>query len=170
MNPTQERWLPVAEFEGMYEVSDMGRVRSLDTEKVDSRGRIRRGRGKVLSPGVRASGYEYVNLKDSPKIRRRYVHQLVLESFVGPRPEDAEACHNNGNPADNRISNLRWDSVSENRLDIGRMGRHNEGSKTHCDNGHEFTPENTILYGPRGNWRRCVACIRSRRANKQHRR
>lgn len=159
---TAEEWRDIPEWEGLYEVSNQGRVRSRDTLKIDSLGRPRKGRGKVLSADIKPNGYVYVNLKDKPRKQRRYVHQLVLEAFVGPRPEGMEACHDNGDRADNRLENLRWDTVSENRLDIKRMGRHNEGNKTHCDNGHEFTPENTLLYGPRGDWRRCIACQKAR--------
>lgn len=160
--PTNEQWRDIPEWEGLYQVSDLGRVRSLDTIKTDSLGRPRPGRGRSLSADTKPNGYVYVNLKDKPRKRRRYVHQLVLEAFVGPRPEGHEACHVNGERGDNRLTNLRWDTISENRLDIGRMGRHNEGSKSHCDNGHEFTDANTLYYGPENRWRRCKACRAAR--------
>jgi hypothetical protein len=51
------------------------------------------------------------------------VHRLVLEAFVGPCPEGMEACHNNGDPADNRLENLRWDTRSANAKDKVRHGR-----------------------------------------------
>lgn len=165
--PTQEQWLPVVGYEGLYEVSDHGMVRSLDTVKVDSLGRTRRGTGKILSHDTKPNKYIYVNLKDKPRNRRAYVHHLVLEAFIGPRPEGHEACHNNGDRTDNRLANLRWDTVSENRLDIARMGRHNEGSKPRCDNGHPFTDENTTYYGPGNRWRRCRSCLATRQRSKR---
>lgn len=167
MKSTQaEQWRDIPTWETRYQVSDQGRVRSKDIRTTDKNGRKWNKTGTIHGTHKKRNGYVYVNLKAAPRKQRRYVHQLVLEAFVGPRPEGAEACHNNGNRADNRLENLRWDTVSENRLDIKRMGRHNEGSKTHCDNGHEFTPENTILYGPNGDWRRCLACVAARRKRK----
>lgn len=47
----------------------------------------------------------------------RAVHLYVLETFVGPRPEGMQACHGDGDPANNRLSNLRWDTCSNNNLD-----------------------------------------------------
>lgn len=158
-----EIWKPVTNWEGYYEVSNHGRVRSLDVDRLDRNGRAWRKKGCIHGEHSKPNGYIYVNLKSAPRKQRRYVHQLVLESFVGPRPAGHEACHENGIRSDNRLENLRWDTVSENRLDIKRMGRHNEGSKTHCDNEHEFTTKNTKLYGPRSDWRRCITCRRERR-------
>lgn len=158
-----EIWKPVVGWEGHYEVSDAGRVRSLDVDRLDKNGRAWRKKGSIHGQHAKPNGYIYVNLKSSPRKKRRYVHQLVLESFVGPRPDGHEACHDNGDRSDNRLENLRWDTISENRLDIGRMGRHNEGSKTHCDNGHEFNSVNTFYYGPENRWRRCLVCVKDRR-------
>lgn len=54
--------------------------------------------------------------------RKYRVHRLVLEAFVGPCPPGMECCHNNGNPADNRLENLRWDTRSANCLDAVQHG------------------------------------------------
>lgn len=91
----------------------------------------------------------------------RYVHQLVLEAFVGPRPEGMEACHWNDVCTDNRLENLRWDTTSANRHDQVRNGRHAYAKRTHCVNGHEFTPENTRL--ERRGRRKCKECRRQYR-------
>ena len=53
---------------------------------------------------------------------QRYVHHLVLEAFVGPRPEGTECCHGNGIRSDNRLCNLRWDTHKENYADAVRHG------------------------------------------------
>jgi hypothetical protein len=58
-----------------------------------------------------------------------YVHHLVLEAFVGPRPPGTEACHNNGDPSDNRLENLRWDTRRANRHDMRRHGTHLAGER-----------------------------------------
>lgn len=61
-----------------------------------------------------SSGYFCVNLYKSPKARRKQIHRLVLETFVGLRPEGMECCHNNGIRTDNRLENLRWDTRKNN--------------------------------------------------------
>lgn len=80
----------------------------------------------------RRDGYSGVQLTDDMGKRRyRPVHQLVLEAFVGPRPVGMEACHNDGNPANNRLDNLRWDTHAANTEDSRRQGRlaYNRGER-----------------------------------------
>lgn len=104
-----------------------------------------------------AWGHLGVKLRKDGIIRSRYVHHLVLEAFVGPRPDGTEACHWNDVPDDNRLVNLRWATKSENRLDCVRNGNDANARKTHCLRGHEFTEENTRPYDGR---RHCRACQR----------
>lgn len=160
---TKERWLPVPGYEGCYEVSDQGRVRSLDRVVRYKDGRQTRTKGQELKPYRLKSGHHTVMLQTTGRIERYLVHRLVLITFVGPCPVGMEACHWNDNPADNRIENLRWASRRENNLDRVRNGIHPMANKTHCKRGHEFTPENTRIErrGTR-NSRRCLACEKER--------
>ena len=160
---TDEKWEDIKGWEDRYQVSTHGRVRSKDIYQIDKLGRPWWKKGTIHGEHKKPNGYIYVNLSRHGRKQRRYVHQLVLETFIGARPSGCEACHSNGVRDDNRLSNLRWDTVSENRLDITRMGRHNQGNKTRCVNGHEFTKENTHFYGPQSRWRRCLACVKDRR-------
>lgn len=114
-----EEWRAVVGFEGKYEVSNLGRVRSVDRvrsyRKRDARGIISRiHRGKMLSPATTASGHQFVVLGRGCG---RLVHRLVLEAFVGAAPDGTECCHNDGEPANNRVNNLRWDTRSANIMD-----------------------------------------------------
>lgn len=72
---------------------------------------------------VSKRGYSRVSLrsKENPK-GRRLIHRLVLEAFVGPCPVGMEACHGDGNPRNNRLSNLRWDTKKANQADRIRHG------------------------------------------------
>jgi hypothetical protein len=114
-----ERWVPVVGYEGLYEVSDLGRVRSLDRVVGD---RQRRIRGVVLKGTPRSlrgtrGGINTrlgVCLCKGGKTRTHFVHALVLAAFVGPRPDGYQACHGPGGPQDNRLSNLRWDTPESN--------------------------------------------------------
>jgi hypothetical protein len=81
-------------------------------------------RKRVAAPNN--GGYLSLVMRTGRSLKRtKTVHQLVLEAFVGPKPEGQEACHENGNRMDNRLCNLRWDTKSSNQLDSIRHGTHN---------------------------------------------
>lgn len=153
-----ERWLPVIGYEGSYEVSDFGRVRSLD--RINSRGHSLTGR--VLSPCPNTSGHLQVPISAGCIQRLFQVHRLVLTAFVGPCPAGMEGCHWNGDPTDNRAANLRWDTQSANTLDSIRHGTHPQAGKTHCLQGHSYSGENLYIR-PKGDGRGCKECRRQYR-------
>lgn len=159
---TIERWLPVVGYEGLYEVSNMGRVRGVDRLEVTKAGYTRQRRGKVRSLKQNRDGYMVVMLSREGKRRTVKVHRLVLEAFVGPCPEGHEACHYNDDPADNRLQNLRWDTRSENLLDQVRNGIHRHSRTTHCPRGHLLEAPNLIPSALKHGHRKCLACNRAR--------
>jgi hypothetical protein len=120
-----ERWRPVVGFEGQYEVSDQGRVRSLARVIVQKASGYRPAclkpiKERILRPGPQKGGHLTVALGRG---NSKLVHVLVLEAFVGPRPEGREGCHGPGGTQDNRLSNLRWDTRSANVLDAVSWGK-----------------------------------------------
>lgn len=134
-----ETWRAVVGLEGKYEVSNLGRVRSLNRKIGDGRRGTRLKRGKMLSQSANVkSGYLYVGLGQNGK---RLVHRLVLESFVGPCPDGMECCHNDGDRTNNRVDNLRWDTRYGNCQDIRAAGTHWQTRKTHCPRGHAYDAE-----------------------------
>jgi hypothetical protein len=143
-----EEWRPACGFEGFYEVSSSGRVRSLPR---------RNTAGRILRPGVTRYGHQHVSLWVNGVGTSRFVHQLVAAAFLGPRPEGLQVRHWDGDGSNNSVGNLRYGTQSENEQDKVRHGRHNHAGKTHCDSGHEFTPDNT--YDNHGN-RGCRECKR----------
>ncbi|AXF51648.1 HNH endonuclease [Mycobacterium phage Constella] len=162
MDFAEERWRDVVGYEGLYEVSTLGRVRSVARTVLASNGSVmpvpERIRTQILDNDGR---YYRLKLHAGGHGRMHRVHRLVLEAFVGPPPEGMVACHNNGDALDNRVENLRWDTQAENNRDIVRHGRHGMASKTHCPQGHEYTAENTCL--TTRNFRRCRQCMRDRK-------
>src|SRR5215510_6636158 len=133
---TSERWLPVVGYEDIYEVSDRGRVRSVDRIIIHPRNRWgnsheARRKGKVLKLArmKRKDGqpsYLYAKLCRDTKADHRtvQVHLLVLEAFVGPRPAGQQCAHNDGDMHNNHLSNLRWTTPKDNHFDKRRHGTH----------------------------------------------
>lgn len=75
------------------------------------------------------SGHIRVTISLNKRLIRRFVHNLVLEAFVGPPPEGMECCHNDGNPSNNSIENLRWDTHISNMADRVTHGTLANGEK-----------------------------------------
>lgn len=132
-NHSPERWRPIPGFEGLYEVSDHGRVRSVDRvhsyDRTCRDGRTvtveRTHKGRLLRPGTVTSGHQLVVLGRG---NSRLVHALVLTAFVGPRPDGHDSCHIDGDPAHNHLTNLRWGTRSENMQDAIRHGTFRGGN------------------------------------------
>lgn len=164
MNATQspEQWLPIPGYEGSYEVSDQGRVRSVDRYVYNYAGSINPTflRGRMRRLRERAGGYLEVRLSVDAVPVKHWVHRLVLEAFVGPRPDGTECCHIDGNASNNHVSNLYWGTKSQNAQDRVRHGNHPQARKTECINGHAFDAENTIVRKTGG--RDCRTCSRDR--------
>lgn len=158
-------WRSVVGYEGLYEVSDQGEVRSLDRWARCGKG----GKGRRWVPGqimtyvhTLNGGHKLIRLSDGRRSRPFLVHHLVLEAFVGPRPEGKEGLHWDDIPANNSLTNLRWGTRSENKYDSVRNGGHNQIKKTQCPRGHEYT---VLPYEP--NRRRCLTCKND--ANRRYR-
>lgn len=124
------RWIP--EFEGLYQVSSLGRVRSVDRKvpckrrgTLAVRGRVLRARGSISNP------YPGVWLC-AGRNRRRFatVHTLAMEAFVGPRPDGQEVRHLDGNPRNNRLDNLAYGTSAENKADAERHGSLAHGERS----------------------------------------
>lgn len=119
---TYETWLPAVGFPG-YEISDQGRVKSLPRRNLQ--GAMRRGR--ILKTDV-LDGYHLVRLARDGVKHARTVHSLVLEAFVGLRPDGFQTRHLNGVRGDNCLENLCWGSIQENRVDQKRHGTGMQGA------------------------------------------
>jgi len=109
-------WKPIAGYEGLYEVSDDGLIRTFDrwvpfkNSKTFKRGRIRK-------PTPTHNGYLHLSLTKDGKPHTVRVHRVVLETFVGPCPNGMVARHLDGDRKNNRLSNLEWSTQKENLAD-----------------------------------------------------
>ena len=127
-------WLPVPSWEGLYEVSSAGQVRSLRS-------------GVILKP--QASGfrrrYRSVWLHRNGTRKQYELQVLVAWAHIGTRPPGLETRHLDGDPTNNRLSNLSYGTASQNQYDIVDHGRHHQANKTACDSGHPFDLANTYI-------------------------
>lgn len=137
-----EIWKDVVGWEGLYRVSNLGRVRSVrrvcSGTKLAAPGKT----GRLLVLGVRKdSGYQTVVLYRGKEFKGRYVHHLVLEAFVGLRPPGAEARHfPDKDGSNNQARNLRWGTPKENAADKKIHGTVARGER----NGHAKVTEKQV--------------------------
>lgn len=104
-----EIWKPISGYEGRYEVSNFGRVKSLAREYQTGahQATIRMGE-RILKPKVRPNRYCLVSLNKDGVVHDAYVHRLVAEAFI-PNPNNLpQVNHIDENPSNNRVDNLEW--------------------------------------------------------------
>lgn len=131
-----EEWRPVVGYEGLYEVSNLGRVKSfpqtlwISPSRKHPVGCWRPLAGRIMKPA--GSGLQkrpMVGLHKNKTVKLKKVYHLVLEAFVGPMPEGMMACHNDGDVNNSALTNLRWDTRVANMADMKLHGTHVRGSK-----------------------------------------
>ena len=132
MSDSTEEWKDIPGYEGRYQASSLGRIKSLARSGTRSNGRIFRTVEKILRQSKSGQGgYSMVCLSDSSlKQRLCLVHRLVLQTFVGPCPAGMQACHSpDRDRKNNQLENLRWATVADNAHDRELHGTVLTGSK-----------------------------------------
>lgn len=112
----KERWNDIKGFEGLYQVSNMGRVKSFNRIVYSSQGRKYLKKGRIFKQQKNNNYYRVVALRKDRKSCARTIHSLVLETFVGDCPYGYEAMHLDNDRTNNKLSNLKWGTISENQL------------------------------------------------------
>lgn len=103
-----EEWKPIEGYEGLYEVSNMGRVKSLKRTVWDSRGYYKTVPERIMKPKKTDKGYLTVNLSKEGKNKWCYVHRLAGQAFI-PNPDNLPLInHKDENPKNNNVDNLEW--------------------------------------------------------------
>ena len=130
-NFKHEEWKDIPNYEGLYQASNLGRIKSL--ERIDARGN-RLLKEKILKPQINDSGYYRIKLQKQSIIKFYYVHRIVYEAFNGQIPEGLQVNHINEVKTDNRLSNLNLMTQKEN-INFGtgierRSKKHINGKKS----------------------------------------
>lgn len=150
-----ENWAPIPGYEGFYEVSDQGRVRSLPRTVPMSDGRTYRIKGRLLNPAWNGR-YFHVVMSSSGKETMDLIHRLVLKAFRGPPPSDDMQCrHLDGNAKNNRLDNLCWGTAEENARDRSVHGTAGGTRRKITDHQARFIRllhEQNLIHGPVVRW------------------
>jgi hypothetical protein len=156
-----EQWRPVPGYEGRYEVSDHGRVRSLDAYCGNRFGTRTLRKGRMLKLAVvQPQGYHSVQLADGHgSLKAVKVHRLVLLAFRGkPPPGKPNGLHKDDDPANNHLENLRWGSYGDNTDDQVTNGNHVQARKKRDALGHLLVAPNLVESTAARGYRGCLAC------------
>lgn len=122
-------WHAVVGYEGLYEVSDAGAVRSLDRVVRQPNGGVRLQPAKPMRISTNPKGYPQLSLTKDGVGAKFSVHRLVLEAFVGLRPAGMECLHGDGVKTNNTLANIRWGTNPENVADKQMHGTQVRGEK-----------------------------------------
>lgn len=140
-----EEWRPVVGYEGLYEVSSLGRVRSLDRTVIlgnTRKGTERKLKGKILKPLLNSTGGTWYVSLNNYGLKRVTIHSLVARAFLGPTPEGLEICHGDKGRDCHAVSNLSFKTHRENTgEDRERDGTLNKGTR----NGRAKLTEKDVL-------------------------
>lgn len=133
----REIWKDIPGYEGEYQASTLGRIRSLDRYISNYPSGQRFQKSVVLKqrPSEKTRNRLTVDL---PGMKKTLVHKLIMMTFVGPRPKGLEVCHKDGDESNNRLDNLRYDTKSNNQIDIYRYGKKPVAGSLHLNKSYKL--------------------------------
>lgn len=113
MQETQELWKPIKGFEGRYEISNTGRVKSLARMRKSARGGMAPLPERILKLKIDKNGYVCVHLRADEITKYPHIHRLVAEAFIENTDNKPTVNHKDGNKQSNTVQNLEWSTHSE---------------------------------------------------------
>src|SRR5574338_196858 len=156
-------WKDILGWEGLYQVSEYGDIKSLDRYVISKNGRRRFFPGRLRIPEENKEGYLRIRLWNQSNSIKLSVHTLVALAFINSVPdENLEVRHLDGNNQNNHYSNLAWGTKQENAEDSIRHKTHFQKNKTHCPNNHLLHKDNIVVGELNRKSRACLACNRAR--------
>lgn len=124
----EEIWKPVVGYEGIYEVSSLGRIKSCERTLIRSNGRKTKFPDKLMKPSINHKGYEIIDLRNKGSRQGGFVHRLVGKAFIENPHNKEQINHKNGVKTDNRVENLEWVTNQENMKHAYKNGIRNNDS------------------------------------------
>ena len=109
-------WKDIKGYEGLYQVSDSGKVKSLTRKNIRRDGVVRILKGKKINPKLSKHGYLFVTLSKNGKLKNMSIHRLVAVAFIDNSHNKMEVNHKDGNKLNNSVDNLEWMTRKENML------------------------------------------------------
>lgn len=139
----KEEWKCIPHYDGAYEISNMGRVRSLTRTRIVNNchgGRsLRTDTGRIMSLGDNGNGYAYVSLSKNGNRRNHYVHRLVADAFLGkPEAGNFVVDHIDHDRRNNAASNLQWVTQNENVCRSKHLMRHVKSNCKRSSTGEKY--------------------------------
>jgi hypothetical protein len=125
----REKWADIPRFEGQYQVSNLGRVKSLQRMRKTKSNGVAVHKERILKQSTNCNGYKFLTLSRNGVRNFYLIHKLVLISFVSPAEAGMQCRHLDGNPKNNNLKNLKWGTSQENLLDKIKHGNIPKGEK-----------------------------------------
>lgn len=152
----KEIWQDIPGYEGIYQASTFGRIKSLNRYRKGKRGSQTFVKGRIMRMTKSKSGYQQVGLSKNLEYKYYFVHRLVAITFID-NPTNAKCVdHINGKRDDNRLENLRWCTIKENlnyplaRKNIAKANRNSTKCAKHIRNLHEAMKKPIVIVYPSG--------------------
>ncbi len=144
-NQEKEIWLPIINYNGLYEISSFERVRGLDRRVVRKNKGFLKIKGRILRPAISSSGYLSVSLSKNSRGLTHNIHRLMAEHFIDNPNNYKCVNHLDGNKLNNNIPNLEWCTYSQNSIhahNSGLMDNKAKGSKSYLSKLNEDDVKN----------------------------
>jgi hypothetical protein len=155
-------WRDISGYEGSYQVSNDGRVKSLARVVIRKDGRKQSVVEKILSASLNDKGYLHLSLLKNGKRKSAFIHKLVAITFIENPNGYRVVRHLNDIKTDNGVDNLAWGNHRDNTLDSIRNGRHATANRETCSRGHKYSEYGYYISATRPNSRYCKECARLR--------
>lgn len=136
---TEEKWKPIIGYEGYYDVSNLGRIRSLTRQcGLTPRGYKRTIKGQILHPTDNGHGYLIVSLKRNGSRKNIYLHRAVASAFIDNTYHLSIVNHKDFNTKNNQVDNLEWCSQKQNIVYSAERMKHCKSKSKPTNTGYKY--------------------------------
>ena len=142
----EEIWKDIENYEGLYQVSNLGRVKSLPRKRITPTGWPYLSKEKILTPKLRKDGYLEISLYTKGKSKSYFIHRLVAQAFIPNTESKPQVNHIDGDKTNNQVNNLEWATREENMQHAFKTGLIDSSKISEARTG-KYSGKNHPLYG-----------------------